>query len=70
MADVSKCANGETCCLRLECYRYLVGPSFRQSYIAPPLQGLDCEYYVPNRSDYMLPFSGGNVGQPKAGDDS
>jgi hypothetical protein len=69
MADVSKCANGETCCLRLECYRYLVEPSARQSYIAPPLPGSNCEYYVPISSDYVLPFSRGKVGQPKLNDD-
>jgi len=69
MADVSKCANGETCCLRYECYRYLVEPSFRQSYIAPPSPGKGCEYYVSSRSNYVLAFSGGNVAQPNASDD-
>lgn len=70
MAGYSKCAGGETCSLRFNCHRYLVKPTERQSYFIPPSIGKDCEYYVPNRSDYMLPFSGGNVGQPKAGDDS
>ena len=46
MADISKCANGETCSLRMKCYRYVVDPGMRQSYFYPPTPGSSCEYFV------------------------
>lgn len=58
MADLSKCINGETCCLRLTCKRYLVNPHPRQSYFAAPLPGKDCEYYVEYPSS---PYSGSSA---------
>jgi len=55
MADISKCSNGETCCLRLDCYRYLITPHLRQSYFAPPEPGKDCEYFIQvTKSDMNL----------------
>lgn len=70
MTNYSKCVGSEECPLRFNCHRYLAEPGERQSYFLPLSLGRNCEYYVPDRSDYMLPFSGGNVGQLKTGDDS
>ena len=53
MADISKCANGETCPLRMKCYRYVVDPGRRQSYFAPPHPGPDCEYYINNHESQI-----------------
>ena len=54
MADISKCANGETCSLRMKCYRYLVDPGRRQSYFAPPEPGPKCEYFIPS-NEFEIP---------------
>ena len=48
MADIAKCASGETCPLRTRCYRYLVTPGMRQSYAYFPEIGSKCEYFIPN----------------------
>ncbi len=47
MADISKCANGELCSLRMKCYRYVADPGRYQSYMAPPEPGPNCDYYWP-----------------------
>ncbi len=47
MADISKCAGGELCSMRLSCKRYLVEPHRSQSYILPPVIGEECDYYYP-----------------------
>jgi len=52
MADITKCANGETCPLRLKCRRYLVKPAFRQSWFISEHPGPNCPDYLPlNPSD-------------------
>jgi hypothetical protein len=47
MADISKCAGGELCSMRLSCWRYLAEPHGRQSYILPSVIGDECDYYAP-----------------------
>jgi len=53
MSDVSKCANGETCCLRTQCHRYLCNPSPYQSWFSPPSPGKECEYFL--KADVVSP---------------
>jgi hypothetical protein len=51
MADIAKCASGETCPLRTRCYRYLVTPGSRQSYAYFPEIGSKCTYFIPDNSE-------------------
>lgn len=58
MTDIAKCANHTLCDLRFNCYRFLASEDpYRQSYISPPDPGVTCDYYIPDREDYMKPLN-------------
>lgn len=42
--DITKC-NGEGCPIKEQCYRYTTPAHPHQSWMAPPWNGRDCDYF-------------------------